>query len=152
MNYEIEQGTLKPRPTVVMREKVTVADMPAFFGRTYGLVAGAIHRAGGQIAGAPFARYRMIADGEFEVEAGFPVVAPVKVDGQAEASSLPGGPVVATWHVGPYSAMEPAYEALDTWLEQQGATATSPPWEVYYSEPTDDPSTWRTEIVQPCRS
>ena len=46
--------------------------------------------------------------------------------------------------------MEPAYKALETWVNEHGAKAGDP-WEVYFSDPSTDPASWRTEIVQPFR-
>jgi effector-binding domain-containing protein len=62
---------------------------------------------------------------------------------------LPGGPAIGTEHIGPYDTLGLAYAALSAWLSEHGATAASPPWEVYFSEPTGDPATWRTGVLQP---
>jgi effector-binding domain-containing protein len=66
---------------------------------------------------------------------------------------LPAGPVAVTVHIGPYDAMEPAYAALASWVSGRGGQLAGDPWEVYFSDPEQrpDPSTWRTEIVQPYR-
>jgi effector-binding domain-containing protein len=49
--------------------------------------------------------------------------------------------------------MKPAYEATERWISEHDGVPEGPPWEVYYSDPNQqpDPSTWRTEIVQPFR-
>ena len=65
---------------------------------------------------------------------------------------LPAGPVAVTMHIGPYDAMEPAYAALASWVGDRGGQLAGDPWEVYSDpEQRPDPSTWRTEIVQPYR-
>jgi effector-binding domain-containing protein len=99
----------------------------------------------------PFARYNRLADGRFEVEAGFPVANPVPGDGRIMPSHIPAGPAISLCHVGPYDSMEPAYQAVNDWLEANDAEAVGPPWEVYTSEPSEDPSTYRTQVVQPFR-
>lgn len=147
--YEIEQVTLHEQPTAVIRGKVAVADMPAWFGRVFGQVAAAVGRAGATITGPPFARYRMLGAAEFEVEAGFPVQGAFTADAEVEPSTLPAGPAVTTWHVGPYDGLGDAYAALEHWVAGAGAVAAVPPWECYFSEPTGDPATWRTLVVQP---
>ena len=56
-----------------------------------------------------------------------------------------------TGHTGPYGRMEPAYEAINTWLMEHGVEVEGPAWEVYHTDANEqpDPATWRTEIVQP---
>ena len=64
-------------------------------------------------AGPPFARYRVLGDERFDVEAGFPALKPIVADGDVKASALPGGPAAHTVHVGSYDAMEPAYDRAE---------------------------------------
>lgn len=81
------------------------------------------------------------------------MAAPIKAVGEVRPSSLPGGTVATTMHVGSYDQMEPAYEALAQWVKEHGQELAGDPWEVYFSDPSvePDPATWRTEIVQPYR-
>ena len=90
----------------------------------------------------------------FEVEAGFPVTPAIPGEGELEASMLPGGEAAATTHIGPYDAMRPTYEAITEWLGEHDAVPAGAPWEVYLSDPDDqpDPATWRTDIIQPYRA
>lgn len=150
--YQVEERTLAEQPTAVMRGRMRVDAIGAFLARTYAAVATYVQRMGGELAGAPLARYRQDGE-EFEVEAGFPLVAAVEAGDEVQAGSLPGGPAAVTWHVGPYDAMAPAYDAIADWIARQGGEAAGPPWEVYYSDPQEhpDPATWRTEVVQPIR-
>ena len=66
---------------------------------------------------------------------------------------LPGSPVAATWHRGPYTQIAPAYDALERWLARTGVEAVGTPWEVYHSDPEQEPdaSSWLTEVIQPYR-
>jgi effector-binding domain-containing protein len=49
--------------------------------------------------------------------------------------------------------MRPAYDAIEAWIIDQGGQPEGPAWEIYYTDPNEepDPSNWRTEIVQPYR-
>lgn len=153
--YEIEERTLMPQPTMVVRGKVKLGDIPDFLGRVYCTVERQIREAGAHVAGCPFARYRPLDAEfrEFEIEAGVPVVLGVAGHGEVELSALPGGTAAVTVHVGPYERMEPAYQALTEWMEQAGVTPDGMAWEVYHTDPDEspDPATWETEIVQPYR-
>ena len=150
---EIESRELSDQPTLVMRTEATVEGIPEFLGRAYGATAAHVQSSSVEIVGPPFARYEMMNGPEsvFAVEAGFPVSSAAGGSGDVEASALPGGPAAATWHIGPYDAMQPAYAAIAAWIEEEGAATNGPPWEVYYSDPTTqpDPATWRTEVIQP---
>jgi effector-binding domain-containing protein len=68
-------------------------------------------------------------------------------------SGAAGRPVYDATYIGPYDAMEPAYTALASWVSDRGGEPTGDAWEIYSSDPEQqpDPRTWRTEIVQPYR-
>jgi effector-binding domain-containing protein len=150
---EIESRNLPSQPTLVMRTETTVAGIPEFLGRAYGASAAHAQVAGVDIVGPPFARYERLNGPEsgFAIEAGFPVSKAVDGSGDVEASALPGGPAAAIWHIGPYDTMQPTYAAAMAWIEDQGATPSGTPWEIYYSDPSTqpDPATWRTEVIWP---
>jgi effector-binding domain-containing protein len=56
-----------------------------------------------------------------------------------------------TWHVGPYDTIGEAHEFLDGWIHGQGMDHVGAPWEVYWTDPEEEPdsSKWRTEIGYP---
>ena len=153
--YEIQERTLAEQPTMVMRGTLKLEDIPTFLSRAYHMVDSQVREGGAHVVGEPFARYRSLDPEyrEFEIEAGVPVVMAVAGHGGVEASCLPGGPAAVTMHTGPYERLESAFAALTAWLEEHGALAEGPPWEVYHTDPNEqpDPATWRTEIVQPYR-
>jgi effector-binding domain-containing protein len=149
--YEIEERKLEKQPTMVVKGTVEVKDMGVWIGGAYGRIVAYLAEEGIEPAAGPFARYRPLGDHRFEVEAGFPVSAVIPGKGDVEPSMLPDGPAVATWHIGPYDTMEPAYAALSEWIHSHGYLSAGVAWEVYYSDPETepDPQKWRTEIVQP---
>lgn len=153
--YEVVSRHIEEQPTLVMMAKLPVAGMKEFLGKAYGAIAERIAKSGRSFAGPPFARFRPLDDtyAEFEVEAGFPVDLPIDGEGEIVASTLPGGPVAVTTHIGPYDQMKPGYEAILRWIEEHDGHPEGPAWEVYHSDPSEhpDPATWRTEIVQPYR-
>ena len=54
--------------------------------------------------------------------------------GGVEGSTLPAGRADSMRHIGPYDSMSPTYAAIVAWIEEQGATPSGTPWEVYYSD------------------
>ena len=153
--YQVSARHVEEQPTLAMRGRVKVDDMSAFLGRAFATVAEQIQHTGLDYAGPPYGRYTPI-DGfaEFDVEAGFPVTGAPTPAGDVVVSSLPGGEVAVVEHIGPYDEMVPAYKALTDWVEQHDSSVAGAPWEVYYSDPGEepDPARWRTEIFQPYRS
>ena len=151
--YDIHAETRNAQVTAVARATLTVAEIGPWVGKTYGAVAGLLADRQAGPAGPPFARYHLLGEGRFEVEAGFPAARSFEGNGDVQPSELPGGQVAVTMHTGPYDQMEPAYQALVSWVSQHGGELAGDPWEIYLSDPSaePDPATWRTQIVQPYR-
>ena len=151
--YEIHAQTRAAQPTAVERTILRVEEIGPWLGHAYAEVAAAVAARHLGPAGPPFARYHRLGEDRFEVEAGFPVTGPVEAEGSVQPSELPGGPAAASVHVGPYDQMEPAYQALDSWVRDHGVEPAGDAWEIYFSDPVSqpDPATWRTEVVQPYR-
>lgn len=148
----VELRHLDPTPTAVRRATLRVTEIGSWLAGTYGAVAAVLAAQRIGPAGPPFARYHLVEDDRFEVEAGFVATHPVAATVDVEASSLPGGPAAVTLHVGPYDAMEPTYTRLQSWLTTEGYRPEGDAWEIYLSDPNTehDPATWRTEVVMPC--
>ncbi len=151
--YEIHAEARETQLTAVARATLPVTQLGPWLSRTYGAIAGLLAAGRAAPAGPPFARFHMLGGGLFEVEAGFPVSSPIEPRGDVQPSKLPGGQFAVTVHVGPYDQMEPAYQALASWVADHGGKLAGDAWEVFFSDPATepDPATWRTEIVQPYR-
>ena len=151
ITMKVETELIEEAQTAVGRATLTVPEIGPWIGRTYGAVASYLAAQEVAVAGLPFARYHMVGEGRFEVEAGFPVTEPIQGSAEVSPSSLPGGWIARIWHIGPYDAMGETYEALAKWIAEQAGEPTGAPWEIYHSDPQTepDPATWRTEILQP---
>lgn len=151
--YEIADEVRAEQPTAVCAATLSVAEIGSWIPRAYHDIADLLSRRGLEMAGPPFARYHRVGEDRFEVEAGAPLASRIDGEGEVRPSSLPGGHVAVTMHVGPYDAMRPAYGALVSWIAERGGEPVGDAWEVYLSDPQvePDPATWRTEIVQPYR-
>lgn len=143
-------STQEAVPTAVLRERLAMGDLASFYDRAYTAVAQSLAAAGVRPAGAAFGYYLSPPTGTFELEAGFPVDAPLVEAPQSEviASELPAGPVARATHVGGYDTLGDSWQALSEWVHEQGRTAGLRMWEVYVTEPTPegDPADNRTEL------
>jgi effector-binding domain-containing protein len=152
--YEIQESETSLQPSAAIRATLSVPEIGAWYGPTLGRLAAWLGQRGIPIVGPPYARYHRLGEARFEVEAGFPVAAPVDGDEEVHASSLPAGRQARTVHLGPYEGLGAAYEALEAWVAERGGEPAGDPWEVYESDPNaqPDPATWRTQVLLPFRA
>ncbi len=153
--YHIDEIQLEDQPTLVMRNRLFIQEMPPWFSTAYGKVAGVIGATGAKMTGPPFASYVPV-DGEpgrFDIEAGFAVDEAIPGEGEVVASTLPGGQVAHTWHTGPYEKLTNAYQELMAWIAERDMEPADKAWEIYQSDPSvePDPANWRTEVFMPFR-
>jgi effector-binding domain-containing protein len=150
-SYEVVGRPRTRQQTAVVDGTLSVAEIGPWLARSYSTIAQLLARQGCAPTGPPFARYHLREDGRFAIEAGFPIDAPVDADGDMRPSSLPGGSVAETLHVGPYEDMTPGYNSLLAWVTLHGAEPVGDPWEIYLTDPEaePDPKEWRTLIMQP---
>ena len=148
----VDRRDLGQQITAVSAGTVDLPEIGPWISAALGRVAAALGAQGVAPVGPPFARYFPVGNHRFHVEAGFPTDRPVEPDEDGVApSTLPAGPVAVTVHVGPYDGVSEAYARIATWAEQHGTTTSTDPWEIYLTDPTEqpDPSTWRTEVFLP---
>lgn len=148
MEHEITVVDLPEQPTAVIRGRASPESISDVLGHTFEAVARAAADQGRQIAGPPFARYRTMDESGWDLEAGFPVDAPVVPDGEVEPSSLPECRAARLVHTGPYDTIGEAWGEASAWLEEHGYVATDAPWESYLDDPQVQPPS--TLIVMPC--
>ena len=151
MSDRIEVTTLPGRVIVGRRESVAVADLPAFFGRSIGVVAAEFARLGLTPAGPPTAVYTNEAKHVFDVTVGFPVDGEPTPVGGLMAEHLPAGRAVRAEHTGPYRTLPAMYAALSAWFADHARTPPPRMWEEYLVGPgaTTDESQYRTRVVYP---
>lgn len=155
---DIKSTQLEEQPTAVLRETVRMNELREFFSRAYRSVMSATEQQHVQLAGPPFALYRGMPTDVVDVEAGFPVAAPLPGAGNAGgadagvvAGSLPAGPAFEAMHVGPYETLPETYGAIMEKMQAEGLTPGNAMWEYYLSDPAaePDPAKWKTLIVWP---
>ncbi len=153
MDYEIEVRRLSPQPTLMVRGRAALADVPATIGEHLEAVSRRIEELGEEPAGPPYARYHEVGEEEVELEAGFPVSRALEGAGPVEPSELPGGEAAATEHWGSYDDLPAAAAALGAWVARHGRKAAGARWEVYWTDPreVDDLSEVGTEVLMPLR-
>lgn len=148
----IEIRVVQARQTASVRDTVPQDDVTQALGRAFQVVREALAKQGVQADGSPFARWHTFGD-QVDVEAGLMVKSAITPDDKVKPSDLPGGPAVMAVHAGPYESLKATYDALQSWIERTGRTATGGPWEIYLTDPSaePDPSKWLTEVIWPIK-
>ena len=149
MTYQVQVVDLPQQPAMVIRGHVAHDGIAAFLGQTFGEIMAVLQGQHALVTGAPFGRYQAADDGGWRVEAGFPVENTPEPEGRTQLTSLPGGPVARTVHLGDYGALGNAYQAVQNWLTDHGYQQRGAPWECYLDGP--EVATPRTEVFFPCR-
>lgn len=147
----IELTQHREQDTAVVHDRVPTDQIKELFARALPAVMAALARQGGHPVGPPFAKYFGMPTDTVEVEVGFPVASAVTETDGVTRGTLPGGPVVRTLHVGPYDTLPETYDAVMTFMKEEGLEPADAMWEVYLSDPAaqPDPATWRTEVWWP---
>ncbi len=151
MAYVIEEREVQARPTLVSRGTTVPSGIGPTYQRLISAVRSHLASAGIEPDGPAYGRYLEYRPDYVDMEVGVPVTDAPEGSGEVSAGELPGGRVVSTWHVGAYTKLGAAYQALQGHLAAHGLEASGAPWEVYERGPAEDPdsATWRTEVVQP---
>ncbi len=147
LSYTCEIQDQPERPTLSVRTRAAVQDLPQIFGQTYGALMQYMNEMGAQPAGMPFAAYYNMDMQNLDIEIGFPVTSPLPDRGEIKSSALPAGKYAATIHTGPYDTVGPAYEALTEFVKESGYEPTGIAYEFYFSGPETPPEQIQTQIV-----
>jgi effector-binding domain-containing protein len=150
--------TRPARPCVVIRNRVTMAQLPTDLPPQHGELARWLGARGLAPSGPPFFRYPVIdMEGLLTVDVGFPVAKPVEGDGRVLGDTIAAGPyLVAMYHGHPRGLERATGELLD-WAGAHGVTWDKQPegrgeaWrsriEWYLDDNRPDMNTWDTELA-----
>ncbi len=156
MTYAVQIKTIESLNILSHRSQTALADLGETFGRSMGLLFGYAGRVGAQPVGPPFSIYHgpEFDEAGFDLEVCVPVHRPLSGDADVDGRLLDGGTVASTLHVGPYTEIGPAYQALATWMTEHGHEAAGSPREIYLVGPgqTDDPAGYQTELIWPLQA
>jgi effector-binding domain-containing protein len=152
MVHQCEIKKMAARPTLVVRIRTSIQDLPAKIGECFGKVMGYLGEIGEQPADAPFVAYFNMDMSDLDVEIGFPVAKALPGKGEVKASQIPGGMAGTCMYTGPYTEFAVPYEALTKLVSEKGLTPTGVSYEFYYNSPMDtEPSKLQTLIMFPLK-
>lgn len=148
MTYECEIINQPSQPTLSIRTTTSIKELPNELGKAYGAIGQYLAELGEQPTGAPYAAYFTFSMESMEIEIGFPVAGPLSGKDQIESGEIPAGKVAQCLYTGPYNKIEPAYNALTAFVEEQGYESTGVAYEFYLNDPGEiAPEELLTQIV-----
>jgi len=152
MEYEIILEEKAAQPTIAVRTRTAVQNLPQVLGKAYDDIMNYLMAIGVQPAGAPYVGYFNMDMQDLDIEIGFPVAEVLEGKDHIQASEIPAGKQVSCLHVGPYHKVEAAYNAMMEWVTVNGYTATGISYEFYLNDPENTPeSELLTRVVFPLK-
>ena len=146
MGYEIQVVDIEPTVIAAVTKHVRPADISKEIMPLFDAVWGFLRGGSSPVrpAGHNVAIYRP-SGGEMDLEAGVQVSGRFEDAGQVRCSETPGGRAAWTIHMGDYSKLWQAFEAVQQHCRDQGLAVTGVGWEVY-GDWHDDPTKVRTDV------
>lgn len=150
MTHQFELRERQSQPTLVIRTRSAVQDMPQVLGQAWGAIMHYAGQKGLQPSGPPFVAYHNMDMQDLDLEIGFPFAKKLDGAGEVLAGEIPGGKAAGCLHVGPYDQLRAAYKALGKWIEANGYTPAGVAYESYLNDPqTTPPEALQTDIFFP---
>ncbi|GBF35750.1 transcription activator effector binding [Desulfocucumis palustris] len=152
MDYKFELTEEPAQPVLSTRTRTPVGNLPQELGKAYGAIIQYLNEIGEKPLEMAFAAYYNMDMEDLDVEMGFPVARPLAGKGEIKSSQIPAGKRVSCMYKGPYSLMEPVYNAMMRWINENGHAPVGVAYEFYYNSPMEVPeSELLTKIVFPLK-
>ena len=150
MTHQFELRERQSQPTLVIRTRSAVQDMPQVLGQAWGAIMHYAGQKGLQPSGPPFVAYHNMDMQDLDLEIGFPFAKKLDGAGEVLAGEIPGGKAAGCLHVGPYDQLPATYTALMQWMEANGYRPRGVAYESYLNDPhTTLPEELQTDIEFP---
>lgn len=153
MTYKCELYDQNAQPTLSIRTRTAVQDLPKTLGEAYSALGEHMASLGIEPGGAPFTAYFNMDMQDLDIEIGFPMSEKVPGKGSIHAGELPAGKYSSVLHKGPYPGLGAAYAALNEFVEKAGMKPSGVAYEFYLNSPVEvPPEELRTQIVFPIQA
>ena len=139
----------REQPTLFIRIRARVEDLPARIGENYGKLSAYLKAMGECLAEVPYVAYYNMDMQDLDVEIGFPVNKTLPENGEIKTGFISAGKVAFCMYRGAYAEMEQAYHEMAIWLKDNNLRAVGTAYEHYYNGPGFPESELLTMIVMP---
>lgn len=142
MQYGVRLTRVAGTPLLVVRRRATQSELSTVVPDACGTVWTFIRRS--QVA-SPGRNVAVYLNDRIDLEVGVEVSADAAADGEVRRSATPDGVAATTTHLGPYSQLHKAHDAIRQWCGANQHRFVGPSWEVY-GHWTDDAEKLRTDV------
>ncbi|PCJ89113.1 MAG: hypothetical protein COA57_02555 [Flavobacteriales bacterium] len=152
---QVEEVTIEqPMWFVGIRDSVNTNDMKTIHGKIYGEISAFMQEKGIKQIAAPLSIFHVWPEsgqGTVHLEIGIPVQDSVETTGRITMGKVMPGKTVMTTHFGLYDNLGATHMLLNEWMRANNVTVAGAPWEVYVTDPGNEPDTskWQTQIFYP---
>jgi effector-binding domain-containing protein len=127
------------QPTLVIRTRSSVGELPRVLGEAYQKIAEYLASIQANPSGPPYVGYHNDDMQDLDLEIGFPVAHTGAGEAEIQASEIPAGTYATTIHTGPYEEIAEPYNQLMQWIEAQSLQPAGPAYELYLNDPDNTP-------------
>lgn len=146
-SFEILQKN--EQPALSIRTRIPVEKLPQQIAESYDKMAAYLKETGKFLSDVPFVAYHSMDMQALDVEIGFPTAETLPGRDDIKTSCIPAGKIVFCMYRGPYSEMEPTYNEMTVWIENNGYKPVGTSYEYYYNGPEFPESEALTMIAIP---
>ena len=149
MNYQVVTKSVRAQPLAAVRRRLRIADIGRTWKPALDIVWEFLHQHEGlRTDGHNCFLYHHPAPGEatMVVDFGVQVIRPFQDAGEVVCTETPAGEVAVTMHIGSYSKLAAAHEAINSWRAETGTAFAACSWEIY-GDWTDDEAKLETQVV-----
>jgi effector-binding domain-containing protein len=147
--YPCEIKELAAQHTVAIRFRTAIEDLPAAYGKAFDAVMAYLSEAGEEHGEFAYGKYFNMDMQNLDVEAGFPVSAPLPGKDNIFPGIIPSGTYAICHYTGPYADEGPAFEELTRFIREKGYEQGLVFYEWYLNGPDVPPEELKTDLVFP---
>lgn len=139
MSHNCEVEEKKVQHALSIRKIASAQSLPQALGEAYMRIMQYMGELGENPVGAPYTAYFNMDMQNLEVEIGFPVATKLPEKGDIKPREIPAGKYASYIHTGPYNEIEPAYNTLTKWVDDNGYKPSGIAYEFYLNDPDKTP-------------
>jgi len=149
--FQFQVRNVSPQYALVLKGKTSLQNIGQDMGSMYDKVYGYMGTKKISPTGSPIALYYSDPGPEWEIGVAVPVPEGTVGQGAIESTTLHGGRMVSTMHIGPYEKLSESWNALSDWMKNSKYIPAGPGREVYLLCPPQqsDPTKFQTELLWP---
>lgn len=148
MSYDCELIERKTQKVLSIRKRTSLQQLPQLLGESYTRIMQYIGEQRTILSDAPFVGYFNMDMENLDVKIGIPISKNLPEKGEIKSSEIPEGKYAGCIYTGPYDKIQPAYDALTQWVNENGYEASGIAYELYIDDPgITPPEKLRTQVL-----